>query len=183
VSRLAKDRRLMIAGSNAYLLPYAEVLVEAPLYARGEAILHQTVPFYAMVVSGYMEFAGEPFNLADHRGDFYLLKLLETGAAPYFALTWEPSSLTKNTDFDYLFSTYYPDIKGDVLAVYNTVREVLGDAWPAAIVDHKVLAHNVCETTYHNGLRVVVNYTSQPHRLPEGLVVPAVGYVVLQGGN
>lgn len=183
VRRLAENKHLMIAGSNAYLLPYAEVLVEAPLYARGEAILHQTVPFYAMVVSGYMEFAGQPYNLSDHRGDFYLLKLLETGAAPYFALTWQPSSLTKNTDFDYLFSTYYPDVKEDVLAVYSTVKEVLGDSWPAAIADHRVLAQNVCETTYDNGLRVVVNYTSQPYSLPDGTVVPAVGYAVLQGGN
>ena len=50
-------------------------------------------------------------------------------------------------------------------------------------VDHKVLAPNVCETTYASGLRVVVNYTSQPYQLSEDLVVPAVGYVVLQGGN
>lgn len=183
VSRLSADRGLMIAGSNAYLLPYAEVLVEAPLFARGEAILHQTVPFYALVVSGLVEYAGEPFNLSDHRGAFYLLKLLETGAIPYFALSWEPSSATKNTDFDYLLSTQFREIKGELLAVYNQVRDVLGSQWPLVITDHQVLAPNVCATTYHNGLQVVVNYTAQPYQLSADVAVPGVGFVVVQGGK
>ena len=66
----------MSAGGNAFVLPYAEVLVEAPLIARGTAIVHQTEPIYPLVVSGLVVYAGQPINLSAHRGEFYMLLLL-----------------------------------------------------------------------------------------------------------
>ena len=79
----------------------------APSYSRGFELIDVSVPFYQMVVSGYVAYAGEPYNLADRSGRYYLLKMLENGSLPYFAVSWETSSVVKHTDFDHFYSTYY----------------------------------------------------------------------------
>lgn len=182
-ANLTKEHDLMVAGGNAYLLPFADILVHAPLFSRSDAILHQTVPFYPMVISGHKLYAGDPFNIGDYSGDLYFLKTLETGALPYFSLSWQPSALTKNTDYNYLFATHYAALKDDILSLYNDVNQLFGDVWAATIVDHQILAPNVVQTTYDTGLVIVVNYTTEPHILHDGLVVPALGYTVMSKGG
>ncbi len=171
---------LVLKGGNIFLVPYAKYLVNAPMYSRSTAILDCTVPFYQMVLSGYLGYAGEPYNLADRTGPLYVAKLLETGTLPYFAVSGITSSAVKDTDFDYLFSTHYYEIVEDVMDVYREVNEVLGGVWGSRIVDHQILSPNVFKTVYENGTAVVVNYTFSPYVLNEETVVPAEGYVVIK---
>lgn len=44
VERLAQEKRLMIAGGNAYVLPYAEVLVEAPSLPAAQQLCIRPYP-------------------------------------------------------------------------------------------------------------------------------------------
>jgi hypothetical protein len=48
------------------------------------------------------------------------------------------------------------------------------------IEGHRKVADDVFETAYSNGQRVVVNYRGQPHTLPSGGVVPALGWALLK---
>lgn len=174
-----QGKELMVAGANAYMLPYAKYVVESPMYSRSTAILNQTVPFYQMVLSGYKGYAGESYTLSDNSGKPYLLKLIETGTIPFFTLSGVVSSVMKNTDYDYFYSTYYEDQIDEIVAIYNEVNDVLG-GFGAQIVDHEILAPNVSKTVYETGRTVVVNYNSDAYRMPNGLVVPAVGYLVIK---
>lgn len=171
---------LTLKGGNMYLIPYAKYLVNAPMYSRGIAILDYTVPFYQMVVSGYLGYAGAPYNLADRSGHFYVLKMMETGAIPYFAVSATESFVTKNTDFNNLYSIYYQDLVDDILRIYREVDEVLGEVWGMRIVNHEIVGPSVFKTVYEDGTTVFVNYTPYPYVVDEERVVPAEGYVVIK---
>jgi len=62
---LAGGERLSVAGGNAYALAYARVLSDIPLCSSGDTLLDEDVPFYAMVLHGYMEMSGAAVNYAD----------------------------------------------------------------------------------------------------------------------
>lgn len=170
---------LMLEGSNAYLLPYSDVVVMAPSYSRGFELIDVSVPFYQMVVSGYVAYAGEPYNLADRSGRYYLLKMLENGSLPYFAVSWETSSVVKHTDFDHFYSTYYSDVSQDIITLYEEAAGVLRDIWHLPIVNHDVLGPDVFVTEYADGTKIYVNYTAEAV-FADGVLIPGEDYVVIK---
>ncbi|MFY9495390.1 MAG: DUF5696 domain-containing protein [Limnochordia bacterium] len=179
--KMTENYDLLLEGAHAYLLPYAKYLVRAPLYSRGFEVFDRVVPFYPMVVSGYVGYAGAPYNLADRHGPLYVLKMLETGALPYFVVSGTRSSEVKNTDFNDLYSIYYQDLEEDILALYEEVGEVFERIWGQRIVDHKTLALDVYQTVYEDGTTIFVNYTQEDFvDESSGITIPAEGYVVSQ---
>lgn len=170
---------IMLEGGNAYVLPYSDVIVRAPSYSRGFEIIDVSIPFYQMVVSGYVAYAGEPYNLADRTGRHYLLKMLENGSLPYFAVSGEPSSVVKNSDFDHFYSTYYPDLRQDIITLYEEAAGVLGEIWHLPIANHSVLGPDVFMTEYADGTKIYVNYTSEAV-FADGVLIPGEDYVVIK---
>lgn len=172
---------LMIAGGNAYTLPYADFVVRMPLYSRNYEMLDQGVPFFQIVLRGYIPYAGEPINLAQ-RSHTYLLKILETGAVPYYLLSYADSVEVKASQFDDLYSINYLDHTEDIMNLYSEVSSVLKEVWNDRIINHESLGVNVYKTTYESGLSVIVNYNSHSVEVM-GIEIPAEGYHVLRGGE
>ena len=171
---------LMLSGANAYTLPYADFVVEMPLYSRNFEILDQGVPFYQIALRGYIPYAGEPGNLTT-RVQTYLLKLLETGAVPYYLLSYSIRQWSKLP----VLTTCTPSttrITATKSCGVWEVVSVLGPVWNERITGHQSLAVNVYKTTYESGLTVIVNYNSEPVEVM-GVEIPAFGYHVLEGGD
>ena len=177
----AQNMSLMVSGANAYTLPYADFVVEMPLYSRNFEILDQGVPFYQIVLRGYIPYAGEPGNLTK-KPQTYLLKLLETGAVPYYLLSYSESTAVKASRFDDLYAINYLDHSDEIMRVYSEVASVLGPIWNERIIEHESVEVNVYKTTYESGVAVIVNYNSEPVEVA-GVDIPAFGYHVLEGGS
>ena len=75
--------RVMISGGNAYTLPYADVLVNAPS-TSGYNLTDKEYRFFRWSSMG-IDYAGDPLNFS-HDRRHGLLKAVETGAYPYFTL-------------------------------------------------------------------------------------------------
>lgn len=153
----AEGMSIMVNGGHLYTLPYADLVLNLPDGSSGNMITDQAVPFYQMVVHGYIPYAYRPINLSDSVDDVRL-KLIETGALPYYYWTYQPSSLSKNTEFDYLYSTHYQSSLDQALDLYKEIKPLLEQILAARIIDHKQLMPNVYQTTYENGVVAVVNY-------------------------
>lgn len=183
---LSKLRRegieLMLEGANAYTLPHAAHVFNAPVTSRGQAIIDQPVPFYAIVTSGLVMRSAPPANLHYLTEEAYLLKLLETGMLPSFTVGYAPSSAVKHTDYHHLYRTAFGDVKAQILSIYHEARDVLGRLWYQPIADHTCYTAEVCRSLFEDGTSVIVNYGREPFE-GEGLVVPAMGYVVITDGK
>lgn len=172
---------MMADGGNAYILKYAKDIVEAPMSNNGDNIADEAVPFYQIVLHGYVGYAGAPVNLARIADvQSYVLKSLEYGSSLYFKWIYADNSEVRNTDFQYLYSVHYKTWMNTAVEAYRTVSAVLGDVQSKPIVGHEKLADNVFRTTYEGGKTITVNYNDYEVDVG-GTSVPANDFLV--GGN
>lgn len=151
------DRNISVDVGNLVSLPYADTVLNLPMESNGFNILDQSVPFVQIVLHGYKQYAGEPINFyADDEDDW--LKSIETGADLYYRWIYRDSSILKETDFNDLYAADYMETFDQALTRYAQWQELLSDTRDQRIVMHEQLMTGVFQTTYENGIRVIVNY-------------------------
>ncbi|MBM7582108.1 hypothetical protein JOD02_000965 [Caldicoprobacter guelmensis] len=172
---------IMVKGGNAYAWPYVTDITDVSLGNSKYKIEDEAIPFYQMVIRGFIEYTGTPYNLStytNHRQ--YVLKCLEYGSNVYFVWSYEPSHKVKDTDFDYLYSIYYREWIGLATQVYRQVNEVLKRVNNQEIISHQKIKDGVFKTVYENGVYVIVNYNRAPVFV-EGVRIEAEDFYV--GGD
>ncbi len=188
-------KALMGSGGNAYSWAYMNDLINIPTSGNDFAIIDQDIPFYQMVVHGYIDYSGSAINLDDSfdRVDS-VLTMIEYGAAPHFTFTWESSSEMKYTGLNSMYSTTYKnrsDVDGsgtlyswDELAksVYGEVNAVLRQVSSAAMTRHEFLPSGVAKITYDNGVIIYVNRQSSAADA-DGEMLAAKSYQVRGAGK
>lgn len=171
-------KSILINDGNDYAFAYADDMINVPLTSNDYYIVDTTVPFYEMLIHGYIDYAGSVINLSDtyDKADI-VLNLVENGAAPHFMFTWENSSAMKNTGLNRFYSTTYANWKDDAVAIYTEVNNALKHVNGAAMINHQVLDNGVKAITYSNGVVIYINSTATDQTV-NGVTVPARSYKV-----
>lgn len=171
-------KSILINDGNDYAFTYADDMINVPLTSNDYYIVDATVPFYEMLIHGYIDYAGSVINLSDtyDKADI-VLNLVENGAAPHFMFTWENSSAMKNTGLNRFYATTYANWKNDAVAIYTEVNNALKHVNGAAMINHQVLDNGVKAVTYSNGVVIYINSTSADQTV-NGVTVPARSYKV-----
>lgn len=168
--------RMMVDGGNAYALPFATDVTNAPMSNSRFKLEDEAIPFYQMVVRGYSEYTGAPYNLSTYTNPRqYLLKCLEYGANLYFTWIYEQNSAVKETEFDYFYAVHYKEWIDLAEQLYGEMNEVMKQAQGEPIVLHEKLAEGVYKTGYGNGFYVIVNYNATPVTAG-GVTIEAEGF-------
>lgn len=176
----AKQGTVTVSGGKAWALPYASAVTGAPLMDSGYDVTRTDVPFYALVLHGCLDLYGPAFNLSEEP-DTLLLRLLETGVNPAFALTWAEASQLRDTRYESLLSTQWAIQEERVQAVWTTWQEAMAGLNGLLITDHRISGDVRC-TTYEDGTRIYVNYGWE-NAVLDGVTIPARDYVVMRGGE
>ncbi|UVI31502.1 DUF5696 domain-containing protein [Paenibacillus spongiae] len=172
---------IMVAGGNAYTLPYASHVIRVPEKSNEYQLAGESVPFNQMVLHGFVDYAGSPYNLTDDQNiRVNMLRSLETGANVYFSWIYEDPAVLKETTYNYLYSTYYKNWMDDAVQAYEEVNGVLKNVRNQAIVQHEKLSERVYQTTYENGTKISVNYGNEDVSI-NGVTIKALDYIV-EGG-
>ena len=167
-----QNGRVLVAGGNAYALPYVTDIIEVPLDDSGSRYACGSVPFMGMVLHGYKEFAGSALNLA---GDYQysLLKSIENGASPYFVVAYENTSELKGYSYSSIskyYSIRYLIWKESIVQAYNLINDALKSVRTETIESHEFLDHDnkVAKVTYSNGDVFYLNYLTREYTHREG---------------
>ncbi len=139
---------IMIDSGNAYTIPYASVVLNAPLDSSRYLGASEAIPFFGMTFHGYVVIAGKPTNMAGDM-NYELLKIIENGATLYMMLSYQNVELLKE---DPVLSQYYAisyenwkkelfttyDENGNIVSVglYDKLNGALKDVQTALINDH-----------------------------------------------
>lgn len=175
-----KTGHLMLTSAYMDGVRYASSLVEMPLYSNQQALISRTVPFLEIVLSGILPYSGEAYNEVDDQA-YLRLKMVETGAVPYFALFYADNTLLRNTDYTYLTSNNYTLWFDQSVALYQEYQTLYQSIAGSHIAAHEELQPNVYKTTYANGASVIVNYTGKDVQV-NGATVPSMDYLVKKEG-
>lgn len=170
-----------VRDANAYALPYARRIGEAPLYSSRFDIEDEEIPFYPMVLHGIVPYGGPALNLAsDVRSA--ILRTVEYGAGPAFSWVAAGSTDLKETDFDHLYAAPVDPWLKEASALARRLSAELGGTTRALMVAHERLAPGLFLTSYSDGTRVVVNY-NRDARTVDGKTVDGRDWVVTPGGS
>ncbi len=165
---------LLLQGAYAYAFPYADVIVNAPVFSSQFDVEDEAVPFYEMVVGGSAALYSTPVNESGNVREM-LLKAVEYGVSPTFQLMTAQRDALQDTEYQKYYSLCWGDWEQeirDVLKEFEVLDSILGQR----IVSHEKLGGKVYATTFENGDIVYVNY-GQEDVIVEQITVPAWGFV------
>lgn len=176
---LESEMRLMGDNANAYTWEYAKDLINVPMYSNHYMIIDEEVPFYEMVIHGYLPYAGSPMNFADDY-DTAVLKSVECGAGLNFKWIYADNSIVKETDFDDLYSVNYEAWIDRAVETYRRINEETGYLAGVLMCSHERIAPNVVKVTYEDGSAVYVNYSREAVQV-DGIFVDGKDFAVIRG--
>ncbi len=173
---------------NGFILGSVDRLLDIPMEGGRLLFADESVPFYQMVVHGYIPYSGDFFEAGNLRADPAIerLRAIEFGALPRYVLTYEATSSLADTWFSQLYSSRYTDWIDSLVEDYRILVEELGRLQAVPMQAHRRLDEGVYEVRYEDGSRVIVNYRAQTYSLngersPRSVSVPPLGHVVLWG--
>ncbi len=139
---------VMVSGGNVYTLPYVDHVLDAPLTSSQYKYNSRSIPFYGMVMHGYVNYAGSPTNEVGD-SNYQILKSIENGASLYYVLSYQNTSILKD---DFLLSHYYSiryDIwLDDMVKQYTKLNNAIGDLQNHIIVNEiSLTAERVLDAT------------------------------------
>lgn len=166
-------------NANVYALAYSDKVIGAPLYSNRQRIVDADVPFYEMVIHGYVNYTGEAINMSDdYRTTF--LKSIESGAGLRYLWIYADNSVLKETEYDNLYAVSYQTWLDSAVSDYNELKAVLSGLGDKTISLHEILADGVTKTVYEDGTTIYVNYNKESVDIDK-VSVPAKGYLAIKG--
>ncbi len=146
----------VIADSpNAFLIPHVDAINNLTLQSSQFKLADADIPFYQMVIHGYISYATEPINASADSNEL-ILKAIAAGSNLHYDFIYEDSTNLVNTDYVKLFYAPYEGWLEDAAAEYKLANEILSTVSDATIVDYKQDG-DVITTTYSNGVVTTVN--------------------------
>lgn len=170
-----------VQGGNLYLLSEADFLYDISDDGLGLSLLDESIPFYQLVIHGYIPYSSDIRNNLVSDYEYQLLRCVEYGSIPSFILTKESSNLLVKTAANGIYTSEYAVWKDrivDFCMEYGLITELQ----MSVMVDHTSLGEGVYQTVYDNGMKTVVNYTDWSYDWQE-FEIPAKGYIVINEGG
>lgn len=160
----------------SYAFPYTNAFFEMPLYNSQMKYYDDVVPLMQIVLKGSIDMYSSYLNY-NSLGRETLLNLIDFGMNPAYVLSYEPSSLLKETDLGRYYTTQYDLWKDTIVSEYNYVNDALKYVNGELITARVVLDYGIVRVSYSNGVDIYINYTSKDYAT--GLIsIPAFDYVL-----
>lgn len=162
---------LALSSPFDYLWSYADHYLDLPVYATNYNYISAEVPFLPIVLKGYLPYYA-PYMNFEANASHFALKMAEYGTFPSFLLTHEDTTELKETNSSNIFTSQYEDYKPAIVEYYERFGELSSRTAGAQIIDHEIQLDDVVSVTYSNGIRIVINYSSNPYLLEDRTIEP-----------
>ncbi len=176
---LVKDRAVAVTGGSDYTLGYTDFIFSMPSSSSAFDITSYDIPFYQIVLHGYVPYSIEAVN-SSANPDKAMLKTLECGSNLSFNFINAESDETRYSTNDNLYNATFSQWKDYSLDKWNEFSKIQADKQNQLIVDYKRLTTDVTYTEYENGDAVIVNYSDEDYNY-NGTIVNSMGYAQVKG--
>ncbi|MDE7362069.1 MAG: hypothetical protein K2N38_09070 [Oscillospiraceae bacterium] len=149
------------SACNDYALKYVDSIRNVPLYSSGFDLSDYDIPFYEMVIHGYIPYTTKARNASANADELFMLSLV-TGTPLHYDFMYESPNELTDCKYEKLFYTHYEGWLNVAAEEYKFFNEYISGVSGATITDHKFLADRVIECTFDNGTVItadIENYT------------------------
>lgn len=141
---------------NAYALPYVSAITNVPLYSSNYDLFDYDVPFYQMVVHGYIPYSSKPVNASSNANELRLLSLL-TGSAIHYELMYNSPNDFTDSKYDKYFYSNYEGWLETAAADYKMFSDIAGSVKDATIVKYTRNGKKNFTAEYSDGTTITVD--------------------------
>jgi hypothetical protein len=161
------DKKYMSASSNLYAATVSDIVVEAPIDSAEVISFTEQIPFYQMVLKGFVPMTSESINLVDNRQKA-LLRAVEGGIGISFTVidSWDVTLI--DAQYPYFYSSVYDDLRDGILSDAKRIDSYIDAIKGSTITAHKILENGVRATEFSNGVCAYINYSDAPQSTPAG---------------
>lgn len=106
--KAAKDSigSLIADEANAYVLPYVSNVTNIPVSSSGFNLTDYDIPFYQMVLHGYVPYSSTPINKSSNSDETFMLTIA-AGSQIHYDMTYVDADVLQDTDYNDLYYTNY----------------------------------------------------------------------------
>lgn len=151
---------------DAYALGQTDYIDGLPSESSYDFMIDETVPFYPIVLHGFVPYTFGDGNLRDDE-DAEFLRAIEYGALPSFFVTHDDSRKLKDTPSNFLYSSRFDKWKRRIEEEYAKF-DSLSQLYSMKIIGHEKLSGQKYATTYEDGTRVIVDYGVKDFTVEKG---------------
>ncbi|MBR4235500.1 MAG: hypothetical protein IKR85_05490 [Clostridia bacterium] len=156
---LSGEYELMADSACLYCFPYASVLCGVPVDSSHYRIADETVPFMQLVLHGAVKMYTSSLNLTSDSART-ALRAIEYGVLPCYQVTYEASSVLKNSEYQDNYASGFGTWRDEIIACASASGQALDGLVGMKMTGHRMVTDNVYATTYENGVTVYVNYNA-----------------------
>lgn len=162
-------------AANVYAAGIADAVIDAPLYSSRHDFNDEDVPFYEMVLRGYIPMNSVSINLCADEKDA-LLRCVEAGIAPSYTLTYNYDNELVTSQHAFIYGSSYSGNNKRIIEQVGTVKDYLTSIEGTKITNHVLLGKDVRMTAFDNGVYAIVNFGNADAETAYG-VVPAGSWI------
>ena len=173
---------LTLNDTASVYAPMADYVTNVSRQSSDYASFYATIPFRQLALRGLTNLVGKDVNLNSRSLDYYLLQAAETGMSVKYTVSVKNPDMLKNTHFEAIYAAHWAEWKNEILEAAKKCQELSALIGGQQITGHQILAENVFQTTYENGVRVITNYSALPYESADGVVETGTWLLVQEGG-
>lgn len=173
---------LTLNDTASVYAPMADYVTNVSRQSSDYASFYATIPFRQLALRGLTNLVGKDVNLNSRSLDYYLLQAAETGMSVKYTVSVKNPDMLKNTHFEAIYAAHWAEWKNEILEAAKKCQELSALIGGQQITGHQILAENVFQTTYENGVRVITNYSALPYESADGVVEAGTWLLVQEGG-
>ena len=155
---------LMTDVGNIYTVEYVDHILNATIDSTHLKNASYTVPFYGMVLHGYVSYTGSALNYSGSP-DYDILRAIENGASIYYILCCQNTSHLKESEtLSKYYGIDYNNWFTKIVSQYKKINDAIADLQEYEIVYHSpIIAERIIDSdeTVANYIRLTNEYVEQ----------------------
>ncbi len=172
--------KVMLSRPNSYAIEYADFIFNTPISHSNHELLDESVPFYAIAISGLVDYAAPAFNSSNNGDDADLLSII-SGCMPSYSWMNEKETVLMGTELSRLSNVNYKATFNEAVDNAKLYSEIKSATGKSAIYSQGYLEKDLSVTEYENGTCVYVNLSDSQKTLPNGDSLAAKSCIVIKG--
>ena len=157
-------------------VPSFDDIVSVPSSATEYPLLDRSVPFYQMVLHGYISYSCAAINATGDAQRAYLTAIAQ-GAGLHYELTAQNTQLLKGVQEDSYYGSDYTSWKETIVQQYGRYARLWEKTGQATMVEYTAVEPDVILTVYDNGVYTIVNLNKTAVEI-DGIQIPARDFVL-----